>query len=270
MDELKKEDYEEQSCLLCMTDSGYKVPIKRIIEKFDSLLSYNKAKEAERHMLYWLEESTNVNDKRSVMSICNELMGFYRINGNEEKAIYYANKTFELCNELEIENTSTRGTTVLNVATVYKAFNQSQKALVYYREAQKIYQEVLDPYDSKMGGLYNNMGLALVDLKMFDEALDSYNKAIDITFKNNELLDCAISYLNIATLYENKLGLLEAETEIDQNLTKAISLLDNNTVPRNGYYAFVCDKCSTVFDYYGYFLYAKELRERRDAIYARD
>ena len=39
---------------------------------------------------------------------------------------------------------------------------------------------------------------------------------------------------------------------------------------RDGYYAFVCEKCATVFDYYGRFFYANELKARARRIYEGD
>ena len=38
---------------------------------------------------------------------------------------------------------------------------------------------------------------------------------------------------------------------------------------RDGYYAFVCEKCASVFGYYGRFFYEKELTERARRIYER-
>ena len=43
-------------------------------------------------------------------------------------------------------------------------------------------------------------------------------------------------------------------------------LLENYTL-RDGYYAFVCEKCASVFGYYGFFMYEKELHERSRRIY---
>ena len=47
----------------------------------------------------------------------------------------------------------------------------------------------------------------------------------------------------------------------------AKKLLDTPTLPQNGYHAFVCEKCAPTFEYYGYFLYANELKERAKRIY---
>ena len=50
---------------------------------------------------------------------------------------------------------------------------------------------------------------------------------------------------------------------------KAMKILDDYE-NRDGYYAFVCEKCASVFGYYGHFFYEKELKERAKAIYERN
>ena len=57
--------------------------------------------------------------------------------------------------------------------------------------------------------------------------------------------------------------------KIEQCLSLAQELLDVPTLPRSGYYAFVCEKCAPTFDYYGWFFYANELKNRAEEIYER-
>jgi hypothetical protein len=78
-----------------------------------------------------------------------------------------------------------------------------------------------------------------------------------------------ITYLNIASALEKEKGLVDADAEISQNLDKAAELLDIYADATDGYYAFVCEKCASVFGYYGYFLYEKELMKRSQSIYER-
>ena len=72
--------------------------------------------------------------------------------------------------------------------------------------------------------------------------------------------------MNMASAYEAKLGLLEGDEIITEHLNKAKEILENYP-NRDGYYAFVCEKCATVFGYYGHFFYEKELKERAEKIY---
>ena len=82
-------------------------------------------------------------------------------------------------------------------------------------------------------------------------------------------LEQAITYLNLADLATAELGLLESEDQVNDYLNRAEALLETPEVPRNGYYAFVCEKCAPTFRYFGRFAYADELKQRSDAIYER-
>jgi len=64
-----------------------------------------------------------------------------------------------------------------------------------------------------------------------------------------------------------------AEAAADQAefyLDRAWQLLDTPSLPRDGYYAFVCEKCAPVFGYYGYFAEEAKLTGRAKEIYGRD
>ena len=113
------------------------------------------------------------------------------------------------------------------------------------------------------------MGLALVDEKRYDEATTLYNKAILINDATNNQLDSAITILNMATMIEKKDGLEKGEKYIIELLEKAMQIIDSKKETNDGYYAFVCSKCASVYSYYGYFLYANELNERAKRIYER-
>ena len=45
--------------------------------------------------------------------------------------------------------------------------------------------------------------------------------------------------------------------------------LNAEGLPRDGYHAFTVSKCIPSFDYFGFFLYAAQLRERVKEIYER-
>ena len=42
--------------------------------------------------------------------------------------------------------------------------------------------------------------------------------------------------------------------------------LNTPALPRDGYHAFTISKCFPSFDHFGYFLWAKELKERAERI----
>ncbi|MBQ7898194.1 MAG: tetratricopeptide repeat protein [Clostridia bacterium] len=240
------------------------INVERILEKLDSHLHKNDYESAERHLLYWLEEGKN---SREEIPLLNELMGLYRKVGREEDAIKTAEKGLDALKKHGISDKISGATTYLNSATVFKAFGKAEEAIPLFERAREIYEKNLDTDDTRLGGLYNNMALALVDLKRFNEAKDLYLKAISVMEKSEKgALEVAITYLNMASAVEEKVGLLDGDIEIQDYLKKAEDLIESFP-ERDGYYAFVCEKCATVFGYYGHFYFENELKERAKKIY---
>lgn len=243
------------------------ISVDRILDRLDGYLNKNDYNSAERHLLYWLSEAQGGGDARTELLIRNELMGLYRKLGKKQQAIDVAQAAVNKITELNIGNQVGTATTFLNTATVYKAFDMADKALPMFERAKEIYERDLKPDDSRLAGLYNNMALALVDLKEFARANELYEKALSITESSEKgALERAITYLNMASAAEAELGLIEADERIAEFLEKAEALIEGHE-NRDGYYAFVCEKCASVFEYYGLFFYGEELKERARRIY---
>jgi len=270
MSVIKKEDYDEPCCPFDLHPETKPISIGRVIEKLDEYLGKNDYVSAERHLKYWLSEAEFGNDLRGKLSILNEQIGLYRKLNKEKECLTAIDSALSLADVLKMDNTITLGTTLVNAATGYKAFHQPEKALLLYEKALIIYESLLNKDDSRLGGLYNNMALTLAELKEFDKAEDLYNKALFIMEKQEQgELEMAITYLNLADLVSAKYGMVESEKQINEYIEKAENLLNTDTLIRNGYYAFVCEKCASVFGYYGYFLIEQELTKRAREIYER-
>lgn len=272
---IKPEDYLEPTCPFCVDAYQKDRPVHRIdlcrmMEKLDEYLGRNDYAAAERHLNFWLSEARFNNDDQGALSVLNELMGLHRKCGHETQAMEAVRDGLALLDSLDLEGTVTAGTTFVNAATVYKAFGKAAEALPLYRKAREIYEQHLSREDGRLGGLYNNMALALVDEKQYEEARRYYEKALDVMANvRYGQLEQAITYLNLADLATAELGLLESEEQVNDYLNRAEALLETPEVPRNGYYAFVCEKCAPTFRYFGRFAYADELKQRSDEIYER-
>lgn len=273
---LQPEDYVEPRCLLCdepygVTPEVKSVPQMRIIDKMNEYMSRRDYNGAERHLLYWLEEARLGHDKKGELLIQNELVGHFRKTGNKEKAFLSANEALKLIDELDFDGTLSSGTTYINIATAYNAFGENEKSIELFNKAKSVYESNENTAPELLGGLYNNMALTYVALKEYDEAFPLYEKALKVmdNVRGGEL-EQAITYLNMADAYEAKLGLEQAESKIIELLDTAYELLNSPNPTRDGYYAFVCEKCAPTFSYYGYFLVADELNKRAETIYERD
>ena len=273
---LKPEDYIEPRCLLCenpygVTSDVKPVPQQRIIDKMNDYMSRRDYAGAEKHLLFWLGEAVLGHDLRGCLLIHNELVGHYRKTAEREKAFKSAEEALALLIKLEMDGTVSAGTTYINIATAYNAFGENDKAISLFKKAQAAYESNTNTAPHLLGGLYNNMGLTYAAMRCFTEAYEYYNKAIEYMAKaENGALEQAITYLNTANAVEDEIGMEKGEKRIYELLDKAYELLDSPSVPRDGYYAFVCEKCAPTFLYYGYFLAADELKKRSEAIYERN
>ena len=175
---LSKNDYEEPRCLLNMHPEINPIPVGRIIDKLDSYLNQNDYDAAERHLQYWLSEADACHDMRGKLTVLNEQIGLYRKTGKETKCLRAISDALTLADSMDMEKTASYATTLINAATGYKAFGKAEDALPLYSKARAIYESTIDSNDGRLGGLYNNMALTLVDLKNYREAKDLYHKAI--------------------------------------------------------------------------------------------
>ena len=271
---LKPEDYLEPDCPLCETPFGAApeikpVPQQRIIEKMDEYMSRRDYAGAERHLLYWLEEAKLGNDLRGQLMLRNELIGHYRKTRNKEKAIANGEEALRLLNLLDFDGTISSGTTYTNYATALNAFGENEKSLQLFQKARTVYEAAERTSPELLGGLYNNMALTCAAAGLYPEAYELFEKALEkMSTVPNGVLEQAITYLNIANAEEAEKGMEAAEPRIFELLDKAADLLDTPSVPHDGYYAFVCEKCAPVFAYYGYFMNAEDLKKRAEDIYA--
>ncbi len=244
------------------------IPMQRVIEKLDELFSRKDYAAAERHLQYWLADAEASGDGRGRLTILNEQIGFYRKQEREHEALSAAAAALAQAESLGLESSVVMGTTLVNAATAQKAFSHTDEALCLYERARSIYEKELSPEDGRLGGLYNNMALACLDAGRLPQARELFEKALAVMEQQpNGELERAITYCNLADLTAAEKGTLDGEAEIFALLEQAMALFDTPSLPRDGYYAYVCEKCAPCFGYYGLFLYEAALKERAETFY---
>ena len=268
-----KNDYEDPICPFDVDKYKDEPPVhsidaQRVIDKLEEYYDKNDYEGAERHIKYWMQEAENGRDRRGMLVMVNEFMGLYRKTDRREDGVYYARRGVDMIDELGLGDSVTAGTTYINAATVYKEFGMLNESVELFEKARALYEKHLDPYDPRMGGLNNNMGITLAGLERYDEAFACYEKALDIMGrKEHGALEQAVTYLNMAEAVLGRDGAIEGADEIDKYLDEAQRLLELDELPRDGYYAYVCEKSAPTFGYFGRFLYKNELLKRAEAIY---
>ena len=265
---IKKEDYAEPCCLFERPDAVRTIPLRRVLDKLDEYFAKDDAAGAERHLNYWLAEAEQNRDDRGKLSVLNELVGLYRKTEREAEALAATERAIRLAEAIGLSGSVTMGTTLLNAATAYKAFDKPEQALALYERARDLYEANLPPADERLAGLYNNMAVTLTAMERYGEARDLYEAALAVISQTEGgQADEAVTYLNFADLVAAEQGPDAGDAAIRAYLDKAEALLNDDALPHDGYYAFVCEKCAPTFAYYGYYFTAKELEKRAKEIY---
>ncbi len=272
---IDKFDYAEPNCPLCNGEDFYypkkdaplgTIPVGRIIEKVDALFAKNSYEEAGRLLVYWRDEASELKDRRGELAMESELVGYYRKQGDREKGLASVKSALALTEALEQSELASGATVFINCATAYKAFGMASEAMPLYRKAELVYKRLLHANDTRFGGLYNNMALALCDLGDFDAAEEAYFSALSVMEQaTNGEAECAITQINLAHMYE-RCGKPE---RIAKCMEKALSLLKSQNLKHDGYYAFVLEKCAPSFGYFGDSATYEELKKEYEKIYAR-
>lgn len=244
------------------------IPQQRVRDKLDAYMARRDYAGAERHLRYWLEEARRCGDGRGELMVLNELVGHCRKVGNRDGAMEAGEAALELIDRLELGGSVTEGTTCVNLATAMSAFDESARALALFERARQVYEASAATEPRLLGGLYNNMALASAALRRYDDAVALYGKAMEQMGRvEHGALEQAITCLNLANLWEDRLGMEAAEGRIFDLLDRAVALLDTPDIPHDGYYAFVCEKCAPTLEYYGYFMDAERFSGEAARIY---
>lgn len=271
---MDRRDYMENSCCFdtslwtkkpdC-TPTAAKLSVPDIIGGLDALYEQGREREAQLYLEGWRQRAAGLGDWRAELSMLSELLGQYRRSGDAEKGISAVDEALELIREHGMTDTISGATVMLNAATTLKCFGQAERSIRLFEHVSRVYSARLDPMDYRFGGLYNNMALSLADMGDYAGAELYFHRAMTVIAScpgsENEL---AVSLCNMAEMY----GRQNMEDErIEQCLEKAWELLNAPSAAKDGYHAFTISKCAPCFDYFGYFIYAMELRKRAENIY---
>jgi len=185
---------------------------------------------------------------------------------DEEKGLTAIGDALALIRAHRMGSTLSGATVMLNAATTLKCFGRAAESIPIFCHVSRVYSDKLDPSDYRFPGLYNNMALSYADVGDVKSAQRYFSLALKlIAALPDSFNDMAVTYCNMAEMY----GRLDLEdARIESCMEKAWDCLNEPGLPRDGYHAFTISKCAPSFDYFGYFLYAKELKERAEKIYA--
>lgn len=208
--------------------------IDAFFEELDSYFEKNQVEKIDGFLTASLEQAKEEEDYAAYISICNEMIGFYRSVSAFQKAYVAAEDVLLLMEELKLEDTEHFATTLLNTASAYSAAGDYAQALRFYRQAVQIYERLLSAEDYRWAGLYNNMSIMLEKAGENREAVDCAKKALAIIEKQegNEA-QTATTLTNLALVYFK----LSENEEAKSCLSRAIALFEQGEGAPNEHYS---------------------------------
>lgn len=256
---------DENLCTSCSNEDYSIIPIPRIIDKLNRLFANNELDAVGGVLEFWDNEARNLSDKRALLEILNEEIGYFRRTGEKENGLKAVDEAIQLIDELGVESLASSATIYLNAATTMKAFGQAVEAMPYFQKAKSIYESTIDPNDYRMAALYNNMSSSYKDLGELQNCEECCHKAIEI-LKHNEgcLGEIAVTLINLAHLYHDTDPFDE---RIYEMMDKAWECLTSEENELDGNFAFLCSKCYPSFGFFGYFEKESELIRLIESIY---
>lgn len=198
--------------------------IKNVLQNLDKLFSENKIDMVENFLSSSLEQAIKENDTSSVITILNELIGFYRDIGKYDMAILYSKKVIILMKNIGLEDTIHYATTLLNVANAYRASGLFEQSLEYYQQTESIYAKLLDKKDFLYASFYNNLSLLYQEMKDYDLSCICLKKALYIAKGYPDAkIEVATTYTNLAS----SLVKLNKQNEAKSALDKALEIFES-------------------------------------------
>lgn len=177
--------------------------INEVLKGLDRLFENKEMDKVEPYLQEHLKSAMETGDASGVITIVNELIGFYRSMGQHEKSMFYCGQILSFMQMCHLEGTVPYATTLLNVATANRAAGELEKAMEYYKEVEKIYEGNLDKNDYRYAGLFNNMSLVYEEKKEYEKSAEALQKALSIIegYGAEGKIELATTYSNLAACY---------------------------------------------------------------------
>lgn len=212
--------------------------IDEIREIIDKLYEQGETLKAEEVLISTAGAAAEEGDDYLLLQILNELIGHYRETGEWEKAFEISDRAIMIAGSVFPEESIPYATTLLNVASMYRAAGKLDISRSLYHKVEHIYAVTLKADDMLYASLYNNEALLYQEEGEFAKAKALLLKALDIDRKNGKEYEEAVSLANIAATMirtgetdealkaaESSIALFESLGVKDQHLCAAFSAM---------------------------------------------
>lgn len=236
--------------------------LTQILNNLDTLFKQHKSNEVESFIFEHIEQAKKTNQIDIVLTLYNELIGYYRSISLHQKSLEISKTVLDLIQQMKLENTISHATSLLNIATAKRAAKMYHEAIDDYNKVIDIYTKNQDTPQYLFASLYNNISMAYSELNDATTAKTYLLKALEIIKKDeNHKIELASTYTNLANLALKLSNIDEAFKYINE----AIHIFESDTQINSHYSYALITKAQLCYIQKDYDLaietYSKALKE---------
>ena len=205
-------------------------------KKADSLLGDKKV---DSSIIYFKKAlilyKTNTSWEK-VASCYNKIAANYRNTSKFDSILYFSEKAIQICETKPIINNTEKANALNNTGWYHFEKGNYSEALLYFKKVLRIRSQVLETNHEDIADSYNCLGRTYSKTYELDFAINSYEKALEITKRNDKKSN------NIGIYYNNLFVIFWKKGDYDkasENLYKAINFqekISHQNHPKNVLY----------------------------------
>lgn len=199
--------------------------IQQFMNGLDQLYQQGRIDQVEPYLLAGLEQAGQ-QDKEAALVMLNDLMGYYRAVSRHEDMQRCAAQVLQLIDDLHLQDTLNHGTSLLNIATGFRAAGKYEQAEAYYHKAEKIFESTLSGPDYRLATLHNNLALLYTQTGRLEDAKGRILQALQLTEQLPDMeIEQAITYTNLG----NVCFKLHQTDQATEAMKKAVLLFEKDS-----------------------------------------
>lgn len=232
--------------------------IQAVLAHLDGLFADKKLDEVAPFLTSQLETAREEGDAGAVLSLMNELVGFYRSTSQTAASLSMAQQALQMVNAMGLANTPAQGTTLINAATAYRAAGELEEAIALYAQALVVF-ETLGETGYAMASLLNNMSQVYQTLNRHNDALPFLERALTL-LSSLEGVDAEIAttHSNLAISYLS----LGDHSKAAAHLDVALQIFETGNGPHDAHYGAALSAAASLAYAAGDYARAVQLYEK--------
>ncbi|GGI14025.1 hypothetical protein GCM10007377_08870 [Galliscardovia ingluviei] len=214
---------------------------EQFMQHLDQLFAtHTPAAQIEQYLLDCLQQTHELDDAAGEFSVLNEILGFYRSQGRHSDNIAMAERLITLSKHMHIEGSEAWATTLINIATAYRAAGQYAHAQQWYAEALDQSEQLFGKHDRRLAALHNNLSMLYSETGDLRQAANELEQALSIISASStdpsRDIDVASTHTNLALVLAQTQTADSREQAYDHAAT-ALRIYHHGGLEHSGHFA---------------------------------